>query len=136
MLRRGRRAHAPQRESRFIPGHDSFPVLFNTGVLVQRWAMQLSGLDAHCPNGSRPALIVSALMLGRIDVSDMPPAFTVCGGNYVLCSFLQLISVTVRGERLTAGDSSRLANGATEISRRKKFGPRKGRRVGRQISQR
>jgi hypothetical protein len=81
VLRPGRRAHAPQRESRFIPGYDSFPVPFNTGVLVQRWVMQLSGLDAHCPNASRPALIVSALMLGRIDVFDMPPAFTACPGG-------------------------------------------------------
>jgi hypothetical protein len=58
------------------------------------------------------------------------------GVTHVLRSSLQLISATVRGERLTAGYSSRLANGATEISCRKKFGPRKGRRVGRQISQR
>jgi hypothetical protein len=58
------------------------------------------------------------------------------GVTHVLRSSLQLISATVRGERLTAGYSLRLANGATEISCRKKFGPRKGRRVGRQISQR
>ena len=58
------------------------------------------------------------------------------GVTHVLRSSLQLISATVRGERLTAGYSSRLANGPTEISCRKKFGPRKGRRVGRKISQR
>jgi hypothetical protein len=45
------------------------------------------GSMAHWPNSSRPALILPALMLRRIDVFDMPTAFAACPRVFLLSAW-------------------------------------------------
>jgi len=68
-------------ESRFVAGYGSFPRAVPRTAVIREGRInpvQLAGLDTHWPNSSRPALILPALMLRRMDVFDMPTALAAC----------------------------------------------------------